>query len=71
MLYVIVAVNGLPSTEYEYGAIPPVTVPRVNVPFEAPQLAFVIFITIAVGAIFTVIVIPLEVAGDPVIHGCI
>ena len=31
--------NALPSTEYVYGATPPVTAPRVIDPLETPQAA--------------------------------
>ena len=41
--------NALPSTEYAYGARPPVTAPRVIDPFEAPQEALTIVVAIAVG----------------------
>ena len=47
--YLVVAVNALPSTEYVYGASPPVTAPRVIEPFEAPQAALTTVVAIAVG----------------------
>ena len=47
--YARVAVNGLPLTEYVYGATPPVTAPRVIDPLEAPQVAFTMVVAIAVG----------------------
>ena len=39
----------LPSNEYVYGDVPPVTVPIVIVPLLAPQLAFVGVTATAVG----------------------
>ena len=41
--------NALPSTEYVYGASPPVTAPRVIEPFEAPHEASTTVVAIAVG----------------------
>ena len=43
--------NPLPSTEYVYGATPPVTAPRVMDPLEAPQVAFTTVVAIAVGPV--------------------
>ena len=51
--YTSVAVNALPSTEYVYGASPPVTAPRVIEPLEAPQAALTIVVAIAVGPLCT------------------
>ena len=48
--------NALPSTEYVYGARPPVTAPRVIEPFEAPQAALTIVVAIAVGPVVLVTV---------------
>jgi hypothetical protein len=45
----MVDVYAEPSTEYVYGAVPPVTAPSVIVPLLAPQVALTVFTITAVG----------------------